>query len=119
VAEKRIFGALLVRTVDGRDLASQEPGREHRDVLTRDRQNMGNAAASKVYFQVLRYERAVPEDHPAHNGCLLRAEPVAERRVGAAVDAPDPAELLIHGPHARRLDDRRDVLGSQIRIPKY
>jgi hypothetical protein len=81
---------------------------------------MSYAAASKVYLQVLQYERSVPEYHPAHDGRLLRVEPVAERRVGAAVDAPDPAELLIHGPHARRLDDRGDILlGSQVRISKY
>jgi len=67
-------------------------------------------AAPEVYFQVLWYERAVPEEHLAHDGGLLRLEPVAGCRVGAAVDAPNPAELLIYGPHARRLDDREDAL---------
>jgi hypothetical protein len=40
VAEKRTFGASSVRIVDGRELASEQPGGEHRDVLARDRQNM-------------------------------------------------------------------------------
>jgi hypothetical protein len=33
-----------VRTVEGCDLASEQPGGEHRDVLARDRQNMCNGS---------------------------------------------------------------------------
>ena len=40
MAEKQTFGVLSVRTVDGRDLAPEEPGCEHRDVLTRDGQDI-------------------------------------------------------------------------------
>ena len=40
MAEKQTFGASSVRIVDGRDLVSEQPGGEHRDVLARDRQNV-------------------------------------------------------------------------------
>ena len=40
VAEKRTFGASSVRIVDGCELASEEPGREHRDVLAPDSQDV-------------------------------------------------------------------------------
>jgi hypothetical protein len=44
VAEKRILDVSSVRIVEGCDLASEQPGGEHRDVLARDRQNMCNGS---------------------------------------------------------------------------
>jgi hypothetical protein len=41
--------------VDGRDLASEEPGREHRDVLARDRQNVCNSP--EMYGKLVALQR--------------------------------------------------------------
>ena len=51
---------------------------------------MGDTAPAEILFQLLRYERAIPEDHTSRDGRLPRVQPVTERRVGAAVDASDP-----------------------------
>jgi hypothetical protein len=61
---------------------------------------VGYAAPLEVLFQFLRYERAISEDHPAHDGRLLRVKPVTQRRVCAAVNAPDQAEILVNGPRS-------------------
>ena len=80
---------------------------------------MGDTAPAEILFQLLRYERAIPEDHTSRDGRLPRVQPVTERRVGAAVDASDPARILVHRPDARRLDDRGDAPGLQVRISNY
>ena len=83
-------------------------------MLTRYRQDMGHAAKLKRLVEFLGYERAVPQNHPPHDGRLPGMEPVPERRVGAAVHAADPAPVLVHGPHAGGLHDRGDTLGRQV-----
>jgi hypothetical protein len=58
VAEKQTFGVLSVRTVDGRDLAPEEPGCEHRDVLTRDGQDMCHGSEKDGKVVALQRENA-------------------------------------------------------------
>jgi hypothetical protein len=81
--------------------------------------NVDDTAPAEILFQLLRYERAIPEDHTSRDGRLSRVQPVTERRVGAAVDASDPARILVHRPDARRLDDRGDASGGHVRISNY
>ena len=45
-----------VRTVEGCDLASEEPGREHRDVLARDRQNVCHGSEKDGKLDALQRE---------------------------------------------------------------
>jgi hypothetical protein len=79
-----------------------------------DRTDVGDPTPLKCLLQALRYERAVPEYHPPHDGGFLWAEPEPERSVRSAVHAADPAVVLVHRPDARCLDDGRDAFGRKI-----
>jgi len=65
-------------------------------------------------LQILRYEGAVPEDHPPHDGRLLGPEAVAERYVRAAVYLSYPSRVLVERPDTGSFDHRGDPLCGEV-----
>jgi hypothetical protein len=80
---------------------------------------VGYPASLEGLLQFLRYERAIFENHPSHDGRFLGPQAVAERHVRAAMHPTDPTQILVHRPDAGSLDYGGDALGRQVPIPSY